>query len=817
MKLATARSGAEFSVRKIGKFATVALLLAALPACDSAEERKVGFFQEGEKLLAAGDVDAAVAAFGNALRIDDAYVDAHAGVAEALAVQNRPGPAAAHLTKVIELAPDRLEARLDLAELLIGLGDAENARIHAEAALAQAPENPRALALRSAADLAGGDLARAVGAAREALARDPKQGIAWLTLIAERMRVEDFPGALEQIAAAEAAVGEESTLNLIRATVLERLGDRAALGAELQKLVAKAPGNDALELALAQWHMQGDPPDIDAAEALLRAIADRNPDAVEAVLGLVDFLNRVRGVEAGRAELARRAAAQGSGEVLDLALADFDAEIGERAAAIARLEAAIASKADTDDGDRARTMLARILDPVTEAARRAELVAAILARDPQNVEALTLRAEASIREDRYPAAIEDLHAALAGAPQNADILELLAVALERNGSPDLARERRAFAAQASDYAPEPTLRFVRVLLAEDNAATAEGLVRDALARAPEDRRLLAALADIRLRLGDAAGAEEIAAQIEALGDDGGLGERVRANALISAGKADEGAARLEAAWAATGAAADMETLVRAYLRAGETGKAEAVLAGAIAANPANLRARLLLVDLRLAAGDRDGALAHVEAGIVAMPESGALRVALYRLREGAGDRAGAEAALDAGLAIDPDNLALRFAHARRLERSGDFEGAIAAYEEIYARAPGDMLVANNLASLLAEHRDDPESLSRAAAVSRRLRASNEPAFLDTYGWALHRTGAHDEAVAVLRESTAALPEEPLAQFHLGMALEAAGAATEARTHLERALALSQAKGGLPPRSVEAARAVLDRIAAAAGQ
>lgn len=786
-------------------------LLLLLSACDSAEERKVRHYEDGLRLEAEGVADKAIIAFRNALRIDDAYAPPYLELGRIFKLQDNAPQAAAHLLKFVELQPEHVDARLDLAEVLIGMRRIDDASTHVDAAMQREPESPKGLSLRSAVQLARGELAEAVDSARKALSADPDQSIARLTLIAERVRAEDFEGALAQIAEAEARVGQEPMLGVIRLGVLERQGDREGVGAELRKLYAAFPENREVALSLAQWHMQGDPPGIDQAEAIMRDIAARAPGDFDEAMRLVGFLNAARGASAARAELDRLASAEGAGKPFDRALAAFDAAAGDIEAAQARLEAGIVATADGEDADFSRVQLARLLDPVADAARRAELVETVLGRDARNVGALTLRAEAHIRADRYAEAIQDLRAALAEAPQSADLLELLAVAHERDGSPQLARERRALAVQASDYAPEPTLRYAGILLSEGDAATAEGLIRDALARAPQNRQLLAALAQTRLARGDAVGAEEVARAVEALGADTGLEDRIRAGALLQAGRIEEGSSLLQSVWEAGGGASDLETLVRVHVAQGDMEKAQALLDSALAADPTNRAAHLLQAGLRRAVGDEAGAQAAVEAAIRNRPEDGDLHAILAQMREVAGDRIGAMQAIEAGLQRAPESAALRFRRARLLEAEGDFDGAIAEYQTLYERNPGDILVANNLASLLTGHRDDAESLARAAAIARRLRDAPAPALRDTYGWALFRSGDHQGALEVLRETTAALDGEALAHFHLGMTYDATGDAPAARRHLERAIALADAGSEFHDRARREAEATLARL------
>ena len=161
--------------------------------------------------------------------------------------------------------------------------------------------------------------------------------------------------------------------------------------------------------------------------------------------------------------------------------------------------------------------------------------------------------------------------------------------------------------------------------------------------------------------------------------------------------------------------------------------------------------------------------------------------------------------LGAALAAQPASATLRWIQAGELEKAGDIEGAIAVYEAMYAEDSGNIVIANNLASLITTHHDDPESLARATAIVRRLKGTEVPAFQDTYGWIAHRNGNHDEALTYLEPAAAGLPNDAVAQFHLGMTYLALGRTEDARRQLTRTLELA---GDSPLAQFETARQTL---------
>jgi tetratricopeptide (TPR) repeat protein len=109
---------------------------------------------------------------------------------------------------------------------------------------------------------------------------------------------------------------------------------------------------------------------------------------------------------------------------------------------------------------------------------------------------------------------------------------------------------------------------------------------------------------------------------------------------------------------------------------------------------------------------------------------------------------------------------------------------------MYERAPNQPVIANNLASLMSTYREDAESLERAYRIARRLRGSDFAPFQDTYGWIAYRQGDYDEALEHLEPAAAALAQDPLVQFHLGMTYAALERNEEALEQLQRAVELA---------------------------
>jgi len=99
-------------------------------------------------------------------------------------------------------------------------------------------------------------------------------------------------------------------------------------------------------------------------------------------------------------------------------------------------------------------------------------------------------------------------------------------------------------------------------------------------------------------------------------------------------------------------------------------------------------------------------------------------------------------------------------------------------------------VANNLASLLSDHRTDAASLDRAFEIASRFRNSDVPQFLDTLGWVYERKGEFDHALPLLKSAAEKLSTVEAVQYHLGVVYKDLGQKELAVTALKKALSLA---------------------------
>jgi len=771
---------------------TLGLLVAG---CDSAEERAQDHLSQGHALLADGDPVKAALEFRNAAQLDATLADPHLQLGLILLGRGDFALAAGHFRRATELDPEMIEAHVKFGEILLAANELEEARKAAVAAHDLAPEDPSVLVLRAFTEMRLGNLETALESAEAARrnAEDAPEPILALAAIAREQG--DLEGALQ---ATEAAIADHPTnlaLGLLRVELLGALNRIDEIGPAIDGLIENHPDQLALRRAMARWALiRGDH---ERTEAELREIAKRAPDNPEAALDVARFLVRVEGRDAAAAELEARIAADPPERValqLNRAMAEIEIADGDTAAAIDRFRGIVERIEMSEMGAEARITLARLLLREADIDGAQDLVNAVLTYDERHADALTLRARYWLADGNFGSAVIDLRAALNEKPGDLEALELLALAHQRNGSYDLARERLAEAVEVAEFAAPQVLAHARYLAGRGRPEQADAALVRALEERPDDPALLAALASLRIEREDWTGAESIADRMREIDGNQRRSDRVLAASAFGQERFDETIAILKRQAEGTGGADEtgLAALVASYARAGRTYEAQAFLETLIEENPGNDSAASLLGRIALERNDPEAAEAWFRRAIEIAPDTAQHYSTLSDMLLAEAKQDAARTVLDDGIAATKDDR-LRLALALLLERQGDIDGAIAQYELLHKSQPASDVVANNLVSLISDNDPSAADIDRAYAIAESLRDSELPHVKDTYGWLLHLKGDNDRALAEISAAVEGLPDNPIVHYHHGTVLEALGRTAEARQAFERAIALGEGR------------------------
>jgi predicted Zn-dependent protease len=766
---------------RIGVLFALTLLVAS---CSSAAQRAQSYYDDGAKLLAQQQYAKAGLEFRNAIRLKKDMVPAWRGLAEVEEHDHHWPQLVPILRNIVNLDPKDVGTKLKLARLLL-YGGATDQALKLVNDLDPAG-NADVLALKAAIFFKLKDNTSAVNSAQAALKISSDNLDALMVLAAVKLENGDANGALQILNSDPAASEKDIGLQLFKIKIFEKLRDFPQLEAVLQKLIELYPHEVAFRKELVKFYIdQHRPGD---AEKQLRAIVAAEPKNPQAELDVVRFLYATKGLAAARAEFVARIGAGGDVFTYQLALAEFDFTQGNYADSF-KLLTGLANDASSPEHAMAAKVKLAEFDLDRKNVDAAEtLVSDILSSDSRNIDGLRLRALIHMDRDQLEPAISDLRAALNDQPRSTPLMLLLASAYERSGSIELADKEYADALRISNYAPNVGLNYVAFLRRRGSNQRAEDVLTDLANKQPNNVAILSALAEIKLTLQDWSGAQEIAQTIKRINSNNGVADQILGAALGGEHKYDQSIAALQSAVTAEPSAVQpMVALVTELVRAKQTDRAVALLQTVLKTNPANAEALVLMGSVALANNAPDQAVTYFTAAITRQPKDIIGYRALTDLYIKQKNSDAALKVIQSGLKELPDNVVLHMSLAGLDELAQNYDGAISEYQYVLTQEPGSMIAANNLASMLADHRTDKASLEQGQSLAASLRNSPVPQFKDTLGWVDYRQGDYKAAVPLLEAAATALPDAALIHYHLGMSYVAVGQTAKAAEQFKAAL------------------------------
>lgn len=783
-----------------------------LAGCSSSEERAENHYKRGLELVEVGELTKASLEFRNALKLKSDHVEALFAFGEIQERQREIQAAYRVYTAVAEQDLEHIPARLKLTYMLLSANQIEAARKFLDEALALDPEATEVKVAKATFELKSGNHEAAEQITRKVLDENPESTEALIVLASARIAADDPAGALAFLDKASEDSRDDISFQVLRLSVLETLGDEAKINETFADLVKRFPETPQFNQTWTQWHLSKGRTD-EAEQVIRQYAADRADDDI-AQLNLISFLISRRGNDVALAELESmvkaRQDAGGNAFTFRVALGQMKFALGQQGEAIELMQSVLSETDQEEQKNQARIVLATMLIQNGDNAEATSLVDEVLGEDDKNVDALRLRATIKLANNDSAGAVDDILLALNEAPNDARLRVMLAGAYERNGSTILAEEQYAKALALDNNSPDSGLPMVQFLFRHGKAEQAERVLESIRERHPNNRQVLALVAQQRLARQDWVGAQEIADILRNTDetDNSAFADRITAAALGGQDKHDESLDLLKNSMTSS---EDQERLlpdlIRAYVQAGKHEVAIDHLNSVLTKEPDNVRAQILLGSVVLTKGrteeaeERFKTAAAIESSVLGNTSLAQFYLAIGKLAE-------AETAIRAGLAKDDGNTALRLMLTSVLQQTEKFDEAIEEYEKLFEADPDSTIVANDLASLLSERRGDEASLERAFEIAQRFRTSEVPHYLDTLGWIYYLRGEYSSALPLLRNAAEKLPNLGLTQFHYGMALAALNQKEQAIASLEKSLDL---KTLMTERDFELARSTVERL------
>ena len=790
----------------------VALTCLLVAGCGSPEERSAAYLTKAQSLYDAEDYTAARIEAMNAAQIQPRNADVRYLLAEIEEKNQDFRKAIGHLQVAVDADETHLPSRIKLGNYYVLAKAADEADAQATAAESIAPDDPDVLLLRARVYYLRDDIDNdidnelAMAEIEKVLAKHPdmidatmfKAGIyiarsepdAALDLVDDRLLV--------------ASGDNRKKLQQFRVIMLRAVNRNDEVEADLTAMLEEYPDDQVIAVTLAQLYAsQGR---IDESEKILRRIVDSDPTNAERRVEFVRFLANQRGLEAAEAALKEFIAETPDEMKLQLALGRLHESSENFDEAYSAYEAIEQANPTSEIGLEARNRMVAIKIRQGETDEARQMIADILQTEPNNAEALLVKAAFSFTDRDYDAAVTDLRTVLRSEPDSERARLLLARSHTGSGDAQLAQDAYRRLIEMNPNHPSASSELADLLARRGNLEEAEEVLRAKLEVTPDDRRAASNLVEALLLQGNTDDAEIEARTLMERDDPTGLAEYQLGRVLQAKNSNREAIAAYQLALTKNPEATQaLQGLVAALIEDGEIGEAIGYLEKHGADYPEQIAPKLLLGAVLALDGNRAAAEEQFEAVIALQPNANRAYASLAALYP---DNAMARIGIyERGVAANPTDETLGLLLASEYERAQEMDKAIEIYQVLMKVNESNDLVANNLAALLLDFRDDAASFNTALEVAKRFEDSKQPAMLDTLGWAYYRTGDYLNAIRYLGDATAGASNVALLHYHLGMAYMRSNNTVLARTELERAVEL--AKSDFP--GIDEARATLEEI------
>jgi tetratricopeptide (TPR) repeat protein len=796
-------------------------VVALLAACSSDDEAVARHREQAAQHLAADEPEAAVLELRSALARDPESAEINFELAEAYRENGQPGRALFYYREARRLEPERLNAYLAEARILVR-ANPQRAREVAHELLELQPGHVEAWVLLARAALFEGDIEAALEAVRRAVKLAPESGDAHLVLgQALRAAAVEEAESPDPVLLAEALAAFERSAELSEEGESWRaLTGRARVLAILPARAAEAP--DAYRQALAAG--KEDDARVAVAEAVLYAAGRlRDPQLRREALEVMLAADDAR-IAAWR-ELARLEA-QGGGDsdavyqrLLERRPEDAEAHTAwaRHLVAQGRAEEGVAHLRSTllDGSVEPPAMLAALVDLYFATGDRGgarEATRELEERHPDDPRTALARGQGWIADGEPAQAVQPLRQ-LVDTYETAAGLRLLALAEYRSGELPAASESIE---RAVELAPgDPAVHALRARIRYDTGEFGSAL--DSLRAVRRVRRLRP---DERLLLARSLyETEELTAARKVL--DGLITEDPPYVPAVVELARRERESEAEGVRAALERAAELaplhpgvlRELTNLDLRAGDPEAALARLDAAIASEGVPTVLRLYRARLLLQQGRSEEAEAEALRAFDEAPGLPGLSRFLVNLYGSQGRVDEAIARLEQSRASGSLAPAAVVLLARLHSAGGDTTTARALFEEVLASGADAPRVKSDVAYLLAA---DGVELKRASELARQAVGAlpDDPEVVNTLGFVYLREGTNEAALLHL-ERAVALGEErgtprALHYHHRGLAERRVRRNRSAVESFERALELD-------PQFSEAERAREELAAALAGK
>lgn len=757
--------------------AAITLSLLLVSCATNPEKAKLNYLQKGEAFMKQKQYASAAIEYRNALKVDPRYVEAYYELAQA-DLGSRDGTSAYKaLGQAISLDPNRLDARLDRAELLFAGHYYDRAKQDVDYVLKQDPKNVKAYRILGSIFGAQKQYAQALQEFSKGAAVAPNDPQSYLDIALANVASYSSDPNVDHLAEAQQdiqkAIGLDPKLavaysDLAQVYTLEKKPE--LVQQTLQDGIKADPSDPAainlyLELA-AEFQSQGKQSD---AQSTLDSLSKQLPKSAQAAEGIGDFYVATK--------------------MTDRALAAYQAGLSNNPQDLTLEQRVEEVYLTTGKADSA-----------------AKLDEEMLKQAPTDVTARVDQGRVLIEQSKYSDAVTTLQKVATDNPNVAMAHYYLAVAYLKNSDLSSANSELQQTLRFAPSLPIALTALVNLNFELQKYSVAQLYAQELVQKVPGDPRSHLLLGQVLLKMGQVkqAGDEFASAQKLAPNEPAVL-ERLAA-LDVAENKFPEAEQEFQTAMrAAPSNVLFLRDYVAFLFLQKQQAKATTAATAFVTQNPNDTDGHLLLGQIDMAAKNYPAALSETQKAEQLSPQTRDAYLQMGQIYSDQGNNDAAIQAYQQGLAFGPPSAAVDAMIGDIYLHKGDLSNASSQYQKALGINPNLGVAENNLAWIYAEQN---QNLDVALGLAQKAK-SQDPgvtSFSDTLAWVMFRKGQYAQALPLLKECVekASEPAEKAQYtYHLGMVLIADGQRVEGKQKLQAALQMN-----LDPKDAEQARKAL---------
>jgi len=772
---------------KLYRILLLTLCAYTLISCGGAEERKAVYLEKAKASIASGDYDKARIELKNVLQIDPKDAKAYYQLGKVYEQQKEYRKAYGNYLKAEELNPEFLENKARLGRLyLILANDLNEAQKRVDFILSKDPVNPEGLLLKAAVLLKSNKSLEAVSIGEDILKRTPSNVDAISFVVVMYLKDKKTQEAISVLETALQSKPDNDLLNNLLAQVYINNKDYEHAEIIYKMLLEKYPDQILSYNRLAAlYNTAGDKV---KAEKLLRTSIDNKPDDADRYLTLVKYIAQIKGADEAISEMNASIVRNNSSGKLRIALAELLLLNRDKQGATDVYKKAIQDFPEELTGIEARTTLASLYFNDREFALANTMVEDTILISPNDPKINIIRARLALRDKNAEKAIIALRVVIKETPENIDAYFLLVNAYNLEKNEDQVASTLNTAYENNKTNPASLLKLTKYYLGHD-PEKAEKIIDSYNSLKESDYEGMSIKAVILNTKKNMSEAYVLAEKLIELYGDKPNGYLQALPYLSEQGKLDEVVSILEKGYISTKDNRKiLELLTRLQVSEKKFDIVEKRIKPEIEKSPDDMLLKILLAKVYLANGKSRDAETLLNDVIVKKPDLEEPYILLSHVYRNNNDTSMNKSILIKGKNNVTASYKIPLKLAALYEEASDYKAAINVYREMYETRADNMIVVNNLASLLSDYSDDKNDLELMKSLAEKLEKNGRPVFLDTIGWVSYKLGDYKNAVKILTQMVEEMPNVNVFNYHLGMAYKKAGDSVNAKLYLEKSLA-----------------------------